>query len=46
LKRIYPGRALTAALLWTETPELMPLPEAVLADVVPELFKREGMLRA
>ena len=46
LKSIYPGRAVAAALLWTETLDLMQLPDAVLADVTPELFKRDGALRS
>ena len=30
LQRLYPGRAVRAALVWTETPEIMEIPVAVL----------------
>ncbi|MHA1157638.1 MAG: double-strand break repair helicase AddA, partial [Alphaproteobacteria bacterium] len=33
LERIYPGRAVAAALIWTAGPTLMALPEDVIADV-------------
>ncbi len=32
LRQIYPGREIVAALLWTATPRLMPLPPGILAD--------------
>ncbi|KAB2848283.1 MAG: double-strand break repair helicase AddA, partial [Hyphomicrobiaceae bacterium] len=46
LKQIYPGRVVKAALLWTETLHMMELAEAELARVVPDLFRRDGPLRA
>jgi ATP-dependent helicase/nuclease subunit A len=32
LQRLYPGKAVRAALVWTETPEIMEIPAAVLDD--------------
>ena len=32
LQRLYPGRSVRAALVWTETPEIMEIPAAVLDD--------------
>jgi ATP-dependent helicase/nuclease subunit A len=34
LKRLYPGRAVRAALLWTETPELMEIPPKALEEAL------------
>jgi ATP-dependent helicase/nuclease subunit A len=34
LKRLYPGRPVRAALLWTETPELMEIPPAALEQAL------------
>jgi ATP-dependent helicase/nuclease subunit A len=34
LKRLYPGRAVRAALLWTETPELMEIPPQTLEEAL------------
>ena len=36
LKRLYPGRPVRAALLWTETPELMELPSNALDEALDE----------
>ncbi|HEY5963293.1 MAG TPA: PD-(D/E)XK nuclease family protein, partial [Xanthobacteraceae bacterium] len=36
LKRLYPGRRVRAALLWTETPELMELPANALDSALDE----------
>jgi ATP-dependent helicase/nuclease subunit A len=35
LRAVYPGKAVRAALLWTDAPRLMPLPEALLAGHSP-----------
>ena len=32
LRAVFPGRAVEAALVWTDGPRLMPVPEAVIAD--------------
>ena len=37
LKRIYPGRPVAAALLWTAEPRMMAIPEALLEDTFAEL---------
>jgi ATP-dependent helicase/nuclease subunit A len=37
LQRLYPGRAVRAALVWTEVPEIMELPAAVLDEALTQL---------
>lgn len=37
LTRMFPGRAITAALLWTETPRLMTIPPELLDRVMPAM---------
>ena len=39
LKRLYPGRPVRAALLWTETPELMELPSNALDEALDEALE-------
>lgn len=36
IKAIFPGKAVRSALLWTSTPELMEIPEALLTSLSPE----------
>ena len=42
LRRIYPGVPVRCALLWTETPRLMPLPDALLDRFEPASGRSAG----
>lgn len=37
LREVFPGRAIEAALVWTDGPKLMPVPEKVMADALARL---------
>ena len=41
LGEVFPGRAIEAALVWTDGPKLMPIPEILLARTLAEL-RRSG----
>jgi ATP-dependent helicase/nuclease subunit A len=41
LRAIFPGRRIEAALVWTDGPRLMPIPEAVMSDALARM-KRGG----
>ena len=41
LRAVFPGRAIEAALIWTDGPRLMPIPEAVMRDALAGM-KRGG----
>ena len=34
LRRLYPGRAVEAALVWTDGPRLMPVPDALIDEAL------------
>jgi len=40
LGEVFPGRRIEAALVWTDGPRLMPVPEKVMADALAGLAAR------
>ena len=37
LREVFPGQVIEAALVWTDGPKLMPVPEKVMADALARL---------
>jgi ATP-dependent helicase/nuclease subunit A len=40
LRAVFPGRRVEAALVWTDGPRLMPIPEAVMTDALAGMKRR------